>query len=231
MPPFTGFPRGALPFLESLAQNNNRDWFTANRATYDSQIAAPMAALISALAFTFATEGIPLTGDPKRSMFRVNRDVRFSKDKSPYKTNASCVLSRDGSKQGIGILYIQIGGADGAFMAQGFYGPEPDHLHALRQAIAAKPKLWEQTLQSLLSHKLALSQEDKLVRIPKGFEAHADAPFADALRLKSFVIRRPITPARIHTTKLIDDIVTFAKQGAPLLSFGRTAIDQARAQA
>jgi uncharacterized protein (TIGR02453 family) len=78
--PFNGFGPGALPFFHDLGANQTRDWFLANKAVYEGQVRAPLAALVEALAFAFAAHDIPLTGDPKRALFRIHRDVRFSKD-------------------------------------------------------------------------------------------------------------------------------------------------------
>ena len=223
-PGFHGFGRGALTFLEQLAENNNREWFQANREVYDREVLAPLSALVSALAFAFETHDIKLTGDSKRSLFRINRDVRFSNNKSPYKTNASFVMSRDGSKQSPGILYFQIGGGQGTFMAQGFYTPEPEDLAALRQAVADKPAAWAKTETALAKGSLQLSRSDTLVRMPKGFEAHADSAIADVLRLKSFVVTRTVPQAHLFSAALVDDVVAFARDGAALLAFGRGAI-------
>jgi uncharacterized protein (TIGR02453 family) len=227
---FTGFDRATLTFFESLEDNNNRDWFTANRDIYDTKIHPQMCALIADLSFAFQAHEIAFTGDAKRSMFRINRDIRFSKDKSPYKTHISCVFSRDGSKQGVGILYLQIGGGDVAFMAQGFYDPEPDDLASFRRAIAAAPQRWQETEAALEAEGLPLSHDHALTRLPKGFEAHAGTPIADALRLKSFVVRRAIKTSRLYTASLVDDVVAFARAGAPLIAFGRRAIDEGRAR-
>ena len=226
--PFRGFTKEGLSFLAALADNNSRDWFEANRATYEQHIKQPLAAFVLALSFACEAHGLPLTGDPKRSVFRINRDVRFSRDKSPYKTNASCVLSRDGGKQGTGILYVQIGGQDGAFMALGFYAPEPDDLAALRHAVVAREKEWVKTVAALKAEKLELSQDAKLARLPRGFEAYKDSPLADTLRLKNFVVSRKIPPKHVHGTALIDDAVAFAQAGLALLIFGRNAIDTGR---
>ena len=227
---FSGFGRNALTFLEQLAVNQNRDWFEAHRATYEQEVRAPLAALVDALAFAFEAHGIKLTGNPKTSLFRLNRDVRFSKDKSPYKTNAGAVLSRDGTKRSTGILYVQVGGANGSFMALGFYDPDPDDLFALRTAIAASPKTWNKTETALRKAGLALSREHALSRVPKGFEVEAGSTLADVLRLKSLVVRRSIEPETLFTPGLIDQVIDFARAGEGLLSFGRNAIDQGRAQ-
>ena len=95
---FTGFKPEAFKLLNALAKNNNREWFLENKTLYDQELRGPMGALVETLALGFAARDIPLTGDAKTSLFRVNRDVRFSHNKEPYKTNISAVLSRDGSK-------------------------------------------------------------------------------------------------------------------------------------
>jgi uncharacterized protein (TIGR02453 family) len=219
--PFTGFGPGALPFLEGLAANQTRDWFLANKPVFERDLRAPLGALVEALAFAFAAHDLPLTGDAKRSLFRMHRDVRFSKDKSPYKTNAGAVLTRDGLKTSDGLLYIQVGGEGGSFMAAGFYHAEPTDLAALRHAIADDGERWP-TLRDTLG--------EGLTRIPKGFEAHAGAPIAPVLKLRNFVVRREIAAERLREAELIDDIVDFAGAALPLLRFGWNALDRARGQ-
>src|SRR5258706_7501588 len=84
------FTASSLAFLRGLARNNRKPWFEAHRDDYETQIRVPMRALIEEMDVRFARFAPELTGDPKRSMFRINRDIRFSKDKSPYKTHAAC---------------------------------------------------------------------------------------------------------------------------------------------
>jgi uncharacterized protein (DUF2461 family) len=106
--PFPGFAAADLAFLTGLAAHNDRDWFTANRAVYDDRLKPTLAALIDALNGALAARDLPLAGDPKRSVFRIHRDVRFSKDKRPYKTHVSATLTRDGQKLSPGLLYVHI---------------------------------------------------------------------------------------------------------------------------
>jgi len=219
---FAGFPRGASEFLAELAANNHREWFLAHKDRHEREVKAPLGALVDALALAFAAHDIPLTGSAKASPFRINRDVRFSNDKSPYKTNAGAVLSRDGTRKARGILYIHITPTDG-LMAMGFWSPEPADLHALRQAIVARPAAWGKVTTALEKAGLALSSEDALSRLPKGFEA-ADPSLAGTLKLKHLVIRRPLTLARMRRAGLVEEIVAFARQGLPLLEFGWKAI-------
>ncbi len=233
--PFTGFGPGALPFFEALAANQNREWFQANKETYENQVRAPMAALVEALSFAFAAHDIPLTGDPKRALFRIYRDVRFSKDKSPYKTNAGAVITRDGSKDSPGLLYIQVGGqregGHGSFAGIGFYGLEPKDLTVLRHAIADDPERWLAVRSDLNAAGLDFSIGYALARLPKGFEAHAGSPIEGDLKLRNLIVSRPIEATRLQEPALIDDIVAFAAAGLPLLRFGWSALDRARGQA
>lgn len=105
---FSGFDPVDLAFLSGLAAHNDRDWFLANRAVYDDRLKPALAALIEALNPALAARGLPLAGDPKKSLFRIHRDVRFSKDKRPYKTHISATLTRDGQKLSPGLLYVHI---------------------------------------------------------------------------------------------------------------------------
>jgi len=229
--PFTGFGPGALPFLEGLAANQTRDWFLEHRPMFERDLRGPLGALVEALAFAFAAHDIPLTGTAKGSLFRMNRDIRFSKDKRPYKTNAGATMTRDGVKMSNGLLYIQVGGEDGSMMAAGFYAAEPKDLATLRQAIAADPEHWLGLESRLADAGLALSMGEGLTRMPRGFEHLASSPAANALKLRHLVVSRPITPERLADTALVDDIAGFTAEALPLLRFGWRALDRARAQA
>ena len=229
--PFAGFGPAALSFFADLAANQSREWFLANKATYERDIRAPLGSLIEALAFAFAAHDIPLTGDAKRSLFRIHRDVRFSKDKSPYKTNAGAVMTRDGTKQSNGLLYVQIGGEEGSFAGVGFYGLEPKDLTAIRHFMVARPERWAAVREGLDAAGLDLSMGAPLARLPKGFEDQAGSPLADDLKRRHLIVSRPIAPERLRQVELIDDIVDMSTAAQPLLTFGWSALDRARGPA
>jgi uncharacterized protein (TIGR02453 family) len=214
-PPFAGFGPDAFRFLEELAAHQSRDWFLANKARYESEVRSPLGALVVDLSAALAKRNIPLRGNPTTSLFRINRDVRFSKDKSLYKTHAGAVLSRDGRKMEPPILYIHIA-AEECFTAAGFYHPEPDALAAIRRTIVDRPSVWRAIAAALDQAGLALSQDDKLVRSPKGFEGVDDPEIADALKLKSFVVRRDLTRQDVGHAALVADLAEFAESAAPL---------------
>ena len=142
-PGFTGFGAGLIPFFAELAENQSRDWFLANRPRYDRDVHVPLESLVTSLSLALAARDIPLHGSPKASIFRINRDVRFSRDKTPYKTHASAVLTRTGDKHSQGLLYVHAG-LGRSFMAAGFHALEPDQLAAMRDAMRARPVAWRE---------------------------------------------------------------------------------------
>jgi uncharacterized protein (TIGR02453 family) len=224
---FQGFGRDALPFFKALSFHQSREWFEENRPTYETQIKAPFGDLVEDLAAAFATSGIPLRGDRKTSLFRLNRDIRFSKDKSPYKTHAGAVLTRGGAKDDAGLFYIHVA-PDECFVAAGFYHPEPDQLSAMRRAIARAPKAYEKVTRVLDKSQIRLREGESLKRLPRGFEAVAEPAIAAAVMRKSHVGAKPIDPARLASPDLVDDLVAFARQALPLLEWGWAAIADKR---
>ncbi|HXT09003.1 MAG TPA: TIGR02453 family protein [Roseiarcus sp.] len=226
--PFTGFGPNALPFLKALAFHQSKEWFEANRATYEADLRAPMGDLVEDLAASFAEAKIPLKGDRKASLFRIHRDVRFANDKSPYKTNVGAVMTRAGAKSEPGLFYMHVAPGN-CLTAAGFYDPAPATLAKLRNAMLRAPKAWKNVLAKLEKGGLAPSREYALKRPPRGFEGVEDEAIAAALRLKSIVVTRPLEETRIASAALVGDLVGFAREALPLLAWGWEAISDARA--
>jgi uncharacterized protein (DUF2461 family) len=137
--PFSGFAATDLAFLTGLAAHNDREWFTAHRAVYDERLKPTLSALIDALNGELSARDLPLAGDPKKSVFRIHRDVRFSKDKRPYKTHVSATLTRDGQKLSPGLLYVHIepeGGPMPAFDPETIDPLDPSTLPSAQEAAA-----------------------------------------------------------------------------------------------
>jgi uncharacterized protein (TIGR02453 family) len=220
---FTGFPPQALTFLQDLAANNDKAWFTAHKADYERHVLAPFRLLLAEVISGLAARDIPITGDPAKSIFRIHRDVRFSANKTPYKTHAGAALTRDGSKSGMGVIYIHIE-PSGCFLASGFYHPEKEQLAALREAIYTESDRLLALRADLAEAGLTLDPEDSLTRQPRGFEEATDPAILAALRLKSFVVREQVTTARIGEPAWVNDILTFAEAALGLLRFGWAAL-------
>jgi uncharacterized protein (TIGR02453 family) len=224
MADFKGFGPKALPFFKALKFHQSKAWFDENRLLYESDVLAPMVALLDDLTAAFARKKITVKADGKRSIFRIHRDVRFAKDKRPYKTHAGAVMTRSGGKMENGLVYIHID-PEGCFVAAGFHMPDAGDLTKLRKAIARDGKGFAAVEAALKKGKLALGTENQLSRIPRGFEALKDGPLDAVIRLKSFIVEEPLPAKLIASSKLVDAIADFAKRAEPLLKFGWKALE------
>lgn len=223
--PFTGFGPRALDFFKALAFHQDKAWFEENRPIYEAEVRRPMEALLATLSRRFAESGPPLRGDA-RSIFRLHRDVRFSKDKRPYKTNGGAVLSPDGTKRTQGFLYLHLD-PEGCFAASGFWQPQPEELAALRRAVVARPQEMRAVVGRLGRAGLTLGDGDPLARLPKGFEDVADAGIAAIVRMRNLIVRRPIADAALAAPDLADALLAFGREAGPLLRFGWQALGRA----
>jgi uncharacterized protein (TIGR02453 family) len=223
---FAGFGPQCLSFFKALAFHQSKEWFVENKAIYETEVKAPLVRLIASLSEEFSRRGVPLAGVGEKSIFRIHRDIRFSKDKNPYKTHAGATLTRDGAKMSQGLFYIHIA-PEGSFAAAGFYQPDTAALAALRSAIAHRPERWARLEERLASAGLFLSQDDKLSRLPKGFDPNKNASVAETLKLKSFIVRRAIEQETLFKPALLMDLANFGEAALPLLDFGWAVIDRA----
>jgi uncharacterized protein (TIGR02453 family) len=130
---FEGFSRDAIQFLADLALHNERSWFQPRKADYERLLKEPLEALCAALAERFEASGMPLRADPSRSPFRIYRDVRFSADKSPYKTHVSASFPWAGEGGGVGAYFHFQPGE--MFAGGGMWHPDPAQLAAWRRAV------------------------------------------------------------------------------------------------
>ncbi len=203
------FTAETLRYLQGLTKHNTKLWFEEHRTEYEAFVKSPMLALIEELDVRLARIAPEIIGDPKKSMFRIYRDVRFSKDKSPYKTHASCWLfHRDGSRSvgreagdgGAG-FYFQIAPGN-SFLGGGLWMPPRPSLNKIRDTIAEKPKAFDAIARDpkLTKRFGGLSTEGQLKRMPRGYaEEH---PAADWLRLTSFTVGRELSDAEAISPKL-----------------------------
>ena len=225
--PFQGFGLEALPFFKALAFHQSKEWFEANREIYESAVRAPLGDLVEETTARLARAKIPIKGDRKSSLFRIHRDVRFSKNKDPYKTNAGVALTRSGEKRDPGVLYFHLSPEE-CFFAAGFHMPDPHELAKLRAAAVRAPKAFKQMTAKLARRGLALSDEDALKRSPRGLEDIDDPEIDLAARLRSFICLRPAPEARIYQPSLVDDFCAFASDSLPLLEWGWDALADSR---
>lgn len=209
--PQTGFTKDSITFLRALRRNNRREWFNAQRERYERSVRRPLAELVEEMDARFASFAPEMSGDPKKSVFRIHRDVRFSADKSPYKTYAACWFYHRDAGKGVGGstphggagFYFHI--EPGASMAAGgLWMPPPESLRRVRQALSDDHASFAGTVRSRAVAKRfgALTDEAKLRRVPRGFDA--DHPAADWLKYRSFTLSRILTPDEVLSPALAD---------------------------
>jgi uncharacterized protein (TIGR02453 family) len=222
---FGGFGKQALGFFKALKFHQSKEWFEENRGLYESDVLGPFTALLDDLTAEFAKRKIPLKANGRKSIFRIHRDVRFSRDKSPYKSHAGAVMTRSGTKGEQGLLYIHID-PEGCFVAAGFHMLDGPQLAAMREAIRRKPAQFEKMVTALEKASLAFSTSDgfQMTRLPRGYEDFRDSPLSGAFRLKSFIVEEPIKDGAIGSPKLTDTVADFAERAMPLLEYGWKAL-------
>ncbi len=204
------FSPATLRFLRGLAAHNTKPWFEAHRHEYEAAVKEPMLALIEEMDVRLARIAPEIVGDPKRSMFRIYRDIRFSADKSPYKAHASCwFYHRDGTR-GVGReaegggagFYFQIAPGE-SFIGGGMWMPPKDALRRIRDAIAENPRAFEKIAAARPVRRRfgGLDDESRLKRVPRGYAP--DHPAGGWLRFQSFVAGRRLTDAQAVSRRLV----------------------------
>ena len=219
MTTFNGFGAKAYPFLKALDFHQDRDWFKENRDLYESELNVPRGDLIEALSARFVEAGLPFRGDRKKNVYRIYRDVRFSKDKRPYNRHVSVILTPSGEKRSDGCFYVHFG-LDACFMAVAFYQPQPDVLKRMRVSIVEWPERFRAMVAALDKGGLALSAEDALKRNPRGFEEVSEPDLAAAIRNRHFITQQDYAPERACEPGFADDCVDFARRAMPLMEWG-----------
>ena len=217
---FEGFTPQALTLLAQLAKHNDRAWFASRKERFANELLEPLRHLVIDASDALQRAKLPLHGDPKRSVFRIYRDVRFSPNKMPYKTHLAAYLSFDGARDTPGGLYVHVE-PNRSFLAAAFYQLDTPLLRRWRQSIAARPAAFSAVLRGLARRGLTVEDDDEtLVRMPRGFEAFADHDLARYVRMRSFVVRRGILQRDLHARTFVDRIVALAKDAKPLYAYG-----------
>ena len=209
MTPFAGFPDAAFEFYAELEHNNNRDWWLEHKTTYDSAVKEPLAALLAGLE--------PQFGEAK--LFRPNRDIRFSADKSPYKTAQGAVAA---VAEGLG-FYVQLD-ADGLLIGGGYHISTPAQLARFRSAVDAPSS--GGVLQQILAHVEEQGFEvegETLKTVPRGFAK--DHPRAELLKFKSLAAGTHVgRPGWLSTPEAAGEVARRWEELRPLVEWtGRYA--------
>lgn len=210
-----------LRFLKDLRDNNHREWFAEHKAAYD-EAKNDVEAFISQLIPALVKVDPRLAGNTaKECMFRIYRDVRFSKNKDPYKTNFSASVKIGGKKSASCGFYLHVEpeGGWGSFIAGGYWMPEAPLLKKIRQEIEFNHEEFLKILKdkNFKKHFGALESEHTLTRVPKGFDP--DHPAADFLKYTSFIASEPLTAAQLKSKDFIKTCSASYKAMLPFLNF------------
>ena len=215
MPPTALILPSSLNFLKLVKKNNNRDWFSEHKERYLSEL-SQLETFASALLTDMNRHDVIETASGRASLHRIYRDTRFSKDKTPYKTNWSGSFSRAGkARRGSYYFHIEPGNS---FVSGGFWGPNPPDLKLIRDELA-----WDATpLRTILESKSFKStfgslQGEQLKTAPKGYDpAH---PAIDLLRYKQFLLRKRFTDAEVLSADFVHKASAAFKAMRPFLDF------------
>ena len=214
---FTGFRPDAVDFLADLAQNNDRTWFQARKGEFESLLKELMEAFVAALAEEFDARGLPLQADPKRSIFRIYRDTRFSKDKSPYKTNLGIHFRHERAKDAHAPgFYLHIG-PDEVFAGAGMWHPDTQTANRVRLAIVEDPERWRKATRTGGFAKRLELGGDSLKRVPTW--ADVDHRYADDLRRKDFSGSTRLDRADVVGSGFVSEYASVCRAAAPLAHF------------
>ena len=211
-------------FLRELKSDNNRQWFDANKDRYVNRVRAPLLRFIEDFAPRLRRISKHFVANPKPvggSMFRIYRDTRFSRDKSPYKTYIGIQFRHEAGKDAHAPgFYVHIEPGQ-VFAGAGMWHPDGASLRLIREAIVEKPGPWRRVLRSLAEYDLGLGGES-LKRVPRGFPS--EHPLADDLRRKDFITTATFTEREAIKPDFIDEIFTCYRRMAPLPRFLARAI-------
>ncbi len=210
-------------FLKTLARNNDRDWFEKNKGTY-LEVKEHFELFVGKFLQELIAFNPELAGlNPKKLPFRIYRDVRFSKDKSPYKTNMGAGFSPNGKlvQEPGYYLHIEPGGS---FLAGGIYMPDTTNLSKIRQEIDYNGDRLEKIMKdkNLAKWFKGFSDFDKLKTVPKGYSK--EHPRLDWLKHKSYIVSHPFTDAEVKDKKFMKGLTVASMAMKPLIGFLKDAI-------
>ncbi|NLG59954.1 MAG: DUF2461 domain-containing protein [Gammaproteobacteria bacterium] len=223
----TYFSDKTFRFLQALARNNEREWFHAHKADYETHVREPFQRLLTDLQPDLAGVSLHYRADPKTvggSLFRIHRDTRFSRNKAPYKSWQGARLFHERFRETPApswYIHLQPGNC---FVAAGIWRPESPALRQLRQFIVDNPASWEKAAHApAFRRRYRLGGEDMLVRPPRGFPT--DFPFIEDLRRRNFIALRDIPDSVVTGTRLRQVLARDLQATAPFMDYLCAALD------
>ena len=220
------FSDKTFKFLNNLQKNNNREWFNEHKADYETHVRQRFQALISDFQAPLAKISSHYVADPRAvggSLFRINRDARFSKDKSPYKHFMGARFYHEKGRDSEAPKFYFHLQKNECFIAAGAWYPEADTLRKVRQFILDNPTSWKKAVYSKKFTDKYSREADSTVRVPRGFPD--DHEFIADLKLKSFVAITPISDEIVCSDQLLKSLVKSCQEMAPMMDYLCAALD------
>jgi uncharacterized protein (TIGR02453 family) len=221
----THFEPALFTFLRDLKSHNDREWFARNRERYERDVRLPMLAFIADFAGPLSRISPHVVADPRPmggSMFRIHRDTRFSKDKTPYKTHAAAWFRHRGGRLGRGpgfYLHLEPGRV---FGGAGIWHPEPPTLQQLRTAVARRGPDWKKAVGGAFRRSCTL-EGDALVRPPRGFPP--DHPLIEDIKRKDFTAITEWSEKDALSPRFMAQLASFCRTTTPFMRFLAKAVD------
>ena len=212
-------------FFKDLAIHNEREWFLENKSIYD-QIVLNARELISIWAHQLEDlEPLLKDTDPKKSIFRIYRDARFSKDKTPYKTHLGMAITKSGKNGKWAGWYLHFEPGNKSFIASGKWAPESNELKAIRQEIDYNTKKFNSIIEdeNFVETFGSLDKGNALKKAPKDYAA--DHPAIEFLKLKSFTVSKTYTDEEVLSENFLSTLVKDSKTVFPFIQFLNTSIE------
>ena len=226
MTDFKGFPADLFRFFRDLDKNNNRDWFNKSKQRYVESVVQPMCEFIVAMQPRLKAISKHYVADPKPhggSMFRIYRDTRFSKDKTPYKTHAACQFRHEAGKDAHAPgFYVHLG-TDGLFFGGGIWQPPGPQLNRIRDFIADNARSWARIKNAKKVLDVGGIKGDSLLRPPRGY--NAEHVHIEDLKRKSFYVMAESDPSAALEPDFTDHMSDAFGRAAPLNRFICDALD------
>jgi uncharacterized protein (TIGR02453 family) len=213
-----------LDFLKELVENNNREWFQVNKERYDKARENVIELTTDIIGKLHQIDpGVNADLDPRKCVMRIYRDIRFSKNKTPYKNNFGISLPASGTKLGGAEYYLHIQPGK-SFIAGGYWMPETEHLKAIRQEIDYNADDLKKIIDAPHFIKLfgEFRKQDQLKTVPRDYSA--ENPNIDLLKLKSFIVSHPLKDKELMSAKAADEIVEVCSNLYPLNVFLKNAL-------
>jgi uncharacterized protein (TIGR02453 family) len=220
------FQPALFKFLRELTRNNRREWFSENKQRYEAEVRDPTLAFITAFGPALAKISPRFSADPRPvggSMFRIYRDTRFSKDKSPYKTHVGAAFSHASATESLRapVFYLHLAAGE-VFAGCGIWHPPPPLANKIRQAIIADSAGWKRSISGKAFRSMCTLSGESLVRPPRGVDP--EHPLIEDLKRKDFTTMSSFSEADACRPDFLEQFTATCRANAPLMAFLTRAV-------